>query len=747
MRLFTLALLIGICSLWWARQAIPLPGLWLCGCIVLCYNRWLPSWSKGLLVILLGFSLAHCNIDSQLKTHLPDTALAQVVTVVGDIVSLPEQLNYGKRFELKTRQIAEATAIYKLRLVWPGYSPVLAPGQRWRLQVKLKPPHGVSNPYGFSQTEWLFAHGIQATGYVIRASTNQLIDDSFWRAPLTRVRQYLAQQIERQLPNNSMIGLITALAVGVRDQITESQWQTMRGTGTNHLMAIAGLHIGFVAGSVMWLMNFLWRRWPAAMLWLPAQQAAAIAGLLAAIIYSALAGFALPTVRAVIMLAVFLMSLLWRRRLPPWQAFMLAMLVILILQPRSVMEMSFWLSFGAVGTILYAHYGRMAAGSGLWQWSKLQWIVAVGLLPLSVLFFHQIPIAGIIANSIAIPWVGFIVLPLSLIGTDLTPIFPLFAGCLLQLAVSALALMWHILEWIAAESWLQWYPAAPSIMVFIFSYIGILLLLAPRGMPTRWLGIVWLLPLFIWKPSAPIDNEVWMTLLDVGDATAMVVRTRHHILLYTAGIRHGSGLDLIATTIEPFLLSSGLNQVDVWIDNHRILRPDVSFEQRFKAVKIKHYLSNTALQKNNYCQQSLGWTWEGVNYQFLPMVQAGIAPCILQIKAGQQTWLILGELNKSQAVWLQMHKADLLPADLLITPGHGNSKTEVPALNAMIHPRYVFYSVAYLNRFHFPSAEVLANWQRLGAKVMTTAESGAIMIKTRLNASVPVITIYRGQGR
>src|SRR5690606_22353589 len=145
--------------------------------------------------------------------------------------------------------------------------------------------------------------------------------------------------------------LLEALTIGVRDGLDDEHWTVMRRTGTSHLMAISGLHVGLVSGLLFWLTRRLWTA-AGGSAYCPAPLVAAWAGLVGAFAYGALAGFSIPTLRAVLMVSVVLLALVWRRGLRPGQSLCLALVAVLVLDPLSVLEAGFWLSFAAVALLV-----------------------------------------------------------------------------------------------------------------------------------------------------------------------------------------------------------------------------------------------------------------------------------------------------------------------------------------------------------------------------------------------------------
>ena len=232
----------------------------------------------------------------------------------------------------------------------------LRPGERWQLTVRLKRPHGNANPHGFDYEAWLLERNIRATGYV-RQNPPQRLDEMVWRPDyvVERLRLGVRDSFAALLPadNYPWAGILVALVVGDQRAIQGDLWTTFNRTGTTHLMSISGLHVTMVAALFGLLAGSVWRRIPALALRLPAQRAALLAGCLAAFFYVLLAGFAVPAQRTLYMLLVAALAMGSGRVVAPSRTLSLALLVVLLIDPWAVLAAGFWLSFGAVGALLY----------------------------------------------------------------------------------------------------------------------------------------------------------------------------------------------------------------------------------------------------------------------------------------------------------------------------------------------------------------------------------------------------------
>jgi competence protein ComEC len=559
-----------------------------------------------------------------------------------------------------------------------------------------------------------------------------------WRYTIDRGRQWLSQQLATQLHGREMTaGLIPALSVGDRRGIGSDTWAVLRTTGTAHLLAISGMHIGLLAGLVYWLTCRLWRAMGGRfLLWLPAPRAGAIMASLAALLYAAMAGFSIPTQRALVMLLVVMLAV-WRLRpLQPGRTLAWALLVVLLLDPLAVLSAGFWLSFGAVALILYAMTGQLGRAARPLQWLRIQLWITLGLLPLMLLLFQQISLVAPLANLVAIPVISLLVVPLVLVASICSLFAPVAAGGLLSLVSSLLE--W-LMQWLGAlADWplshLQ--PVIPDGGSLLLLMAGILLLLVPRGLPGRVLAPVLLLPALLGQFPRPAPGQAWLTLLDVGQGLSAVVQTRSHLLVFDTGPRFSSGFDTGRAVLVPWLQQAGYRRIDVLVmshgDNDHIggLR---SVLARYPVTRLYTSVPGQILAEQvMLCQAGQQWQWDGVRFEILgpsgPMASENDAACVLRIVAGNQAALLPADIEKAGELKLLQQEAEKLPAVMLVAPHHGSLTSSTPAFVRAVHPKYVLYPVGYHNRYRFPRPEVVQRYARLGAGQYLSQEQGALKV-------------------
>nr|VFJ69433.1 MAG: competence protein ComEC [Candidatus Kentron sp. FM]VFJ70047.1 MAG: competence protein ComEC [Candidatus Kentron sp. FM]VFK18067.1 MAG: competence protein ComEC [Candidatus Kentron sp. FM] len=735
----------------------------------------------------MGFLWASFRAGVDLANVLPAALEGHDLAVEGIVVSLPVETGRKTRFLLDITEAPPPPCCptswgpgRRIRLDWYGSPPRLLPGERWRLTVRLKRPRGFRNPGGFDYEQWLFRQGIGATGYVRSAHGS---DQGNERLPggenlsLSRLRYRLARAIGEILEDThdgaspSYAGIVKALAIGVRDDMTQGQWTTLRVTGTAHLMAISGLHIGLVTTLLFFAARWLWVLFPGMVLRLPAQRLAAPVALAGALGYAALAGFSLPTQRALVMACVVMADLFWRRNTPPGFSLALALSAILLLDPLCVLSLGFWLSFAAVAVLLFAMTGRPSPDDswwrGLWRhWGRTQVVIAVGLLPLTVLFFHQHALVGPLANLLAIPWMGFVVMPLVLAGTCLVSLLPDLGALLLSGGERAIALLWPLLQGLESVDLVYRKGFAPPFWSVLAAGVGVFLLLLPRGMPGRWLGAVWLLPLFLVPPPRPAPGEVWFTLLDVGQGLAAVVRTREHVLVYDTGPAYSSGFDAGANVIVPFLEDQGIGSVDRVVISHSDADHAGGLKSFLAHFPVDGLFAGTSTPKGTVvsgaapgpvsgtelCRDGISWRWDGVGFRFLhpppgETARGNNGSCVLKVTTAAGTILLTGDIqDAAEGRLLRNHAADL-PVDILVVPHHGSNSSSGPAFLAAVQPRYALFPVGYRNRFVLPAEAVVERYRQAGARLFFSNRDGAIGFRLTPGEGISGPALYRQETR
>lgn len=749
MRSGTVAVLLGVlalCSLrelpaWaWALGLVP-------AAVLLAWRGGRPG--RLLACVLGGLLWAWWRAEGLLATELPAELEGETAVVVGVVRGLPKLGEGEARFELEPESLGlgrrSFSPLPRVSLAWLRGAPELWPGERWQFAVRLKRPSGQANPGGFDYERWLFQRGLRATGHVVPGYFSHRLEGprGSW---LARARAALRARIEAEVGGEPRAGMVAALAMGADDLITPGEWRVLNRTGTTHLISISGLHITLVASLAFALTRWAWSLTVLGPRALAAPRVAALGSLLAAVVYAALAGFSVPTQRALIMLAVGLAALVAGRRQPVSDWLAVALLLVLVWDPFAVLGTGTWLSFGSVAGILYvcaARRGRVV------RWRQGLWVhlaAALVMTPFLLWFFASNPLLSPLANLFAVPWVSFVVTPLALGGAALSLLAPALGGPLLGLAVTALQWLWPLLERLAELPGGQWVRPLPALWAVLACVLGVAVLLLPRGVPRRWLGAVWLLPVLAYPLERAPPGGFRFTLLDVGQGLAAVVETRRHVLVFDTGARFGPGLDAGRSVIAPFLRSRGWARVDRVVVSHLDLDHAGGLEGLREELTVAEVLapaeSLAALPGAGPCLSGARWTWDGVPFQLL---RAGLpgrgdndGSCVLRVGEGEGAVLLTADIEAGAERALVAQAGPALRAGVLVVPHHGSRTSSSETLIDAVRPRLALVAAGHRNRFGFPHAEVLARYQARGVEVLDTAAGGALSFDSGQSGPGPV---------
>lgn len=742
MRLFALCFFFGILLL---LQFHKLPGLWLFCLIPLflfLFYRFKVKFSFALILtgFLCGFLWALFRAEFILSQGLEKGLEGQKFIIQGVVVSLPEIKQHSSRFIFDVDQIKDETGQSiqrpgRVRLSWYRTREKIAPGETWQFKVKLKRPYGFMNPGGFDYEYWLFHQNIRATGYIVKGAENQFLDKQT-HLSVNVFRYRLKQQIEPLLRKYASGGLITGLILGDRSGMQQHQWEVLRNTGTSHLLAISGLHIGFIFALVFFLTKHIVSMQTRLLLYFPASYPAMILGLVAALFYAALAGFSLPTQRALIMLFCAVSVNLAGKQLPFTSILAMAFLFVLILDPFSILTPGFYLSFMAVGIILYGMSHRMGLPGLWWRWGRVQTIVALGLFPLTVFWFQSIAWLSIPANLIAIPVVSIFIVPLSLLATVCSFISTELSSMLFQFVDFIFQALWYFLQYLSQFNVVDWNGTTPGIPALVFALLGMAILFMPQGLPGRPLGLVCLLPLFFTQAERPRESEFWATFLDVGQGLSVFIETRNHSLLYDTGARFSPDFDLGQAVVVPFLLKNGISSLDRVIISHGDNDHVGGLDSVLDRIPVAELLASFNLQSRNItasrCLAGQHWRWDGIEFEILhpgmdrDFSDENNASCVLKISEGQSSLLLTGDIEKKTEISLVQQIPNKLSSKVLLVPHHGSKTSSTSRFIDHVRPDIAVIASGYRNRFGLPKKVIMQRYRERGIDTFITAQSGAI---------------------
>ncbi len=749
---FTLFFALGVWLLQQQETLPSLPAYWPLAALCLFLPRNARRDWQGLrlaLVLasatLLGFSYAAWVADGRLSDTLPPEWQGRDIMLTGVVAEMPRAHERGQRFAFDVETVATAGAHVPRRILLATYAASqqaageVHAGERWRFTVRLKQPHGTSNPHGQDFEAWMLERKLGATGYVHPKGEKQRLAQGVDGYGIERLRESVRDRFLQKMGDAPYAGVLVALAVGDQASIPFAQWQLFTRTGINHLMSISGLHITMLSGLFFALTYWLWRRSARLTLHFPARKAAALAGLFVALGYAMLSGFEIPAQRTLFMLGTFAAMLLLSRNVAPSQMLASALFVVLLVDPWAVLAPGFWLSFGAVTLIFYITANRLGQPHWLPTYARVQWGMMVGLIPPLLALFQQLSLVSPLANALAIPLVSLVVVPLTLLAV-LPPL-----DWLLPLAHWLLALCMEFLQWLDRLPVAVWVQHAPPAWSILLGVLGAAWVLAPRGFPLRWFGMILLLPMFMVVPQAPQADTARIVIFDVGQGLAVAVQTARHTLLFDTGPDYSGEADSGNRILVPAMRAMGFSRLDGLILSHADLDHVGGTASVLAALQpgwIKTSVSAAhplldGTGKVDPCRDGDAWNWDGVSFELLhPAAPAADdkkhdnnTSCVLRVGIGEQHLLLTGDIERAAEERLLAQHRDKLPASLLVAPHHGSKSSSTAEFVAAVAPAHVVFTAGYRNRFHHPHPATVRRYVQSGAKLWRSDEDGAILVE------------------
>jgi competence protein ComEC len=729
---------------------------------------------KLALSFMLGVAYGIFSGYQFLNNQLTNDLVAQDIFVEGKIIDLPEEdsrrqlftVLVTKAFEKQPDPNNKLPIVFKqfpkkIRLSSFGDVRVKT-GEHWRLLVKLKKPRGFVNPGGFDYQTFMLRGGLGAQGYLRDSLHNKLIQpqpDFSMDVLRYRLQQWLLSKSQ-----SAEQGILIALLVGDTSLVEKQRWDEMQKTGTNHLIAISGLHLGFFAIVGFFIGNLLGRfvqlMWRAC----PSMLVGYCFSISFALFYSVVAGLNIPTLRTLIMLAVVQWACIWRRSFRGADSLLFALVLVLLYDPLAAYDIGFWLSFGAVGMLIFCFSGRYRLPTHspkllpskkilywrahFYEFVKSQWVMFIGLLVPLAIFVHSSALLAPPANFIAIPLVTFFVVPCLILS----------AICHLASSsndnwVSGEDFFLHLAElglrWL--HQWLQWLlhvgdgKLNPLVnfnaWALPLALLSVLLILLPRGVGNKAVGFVGLAFAFIipLKPVSPLQ----MLVFDVGQGTAILLRTPHHQLLYDTGPAYSDKFDAGSALVVPYLHSQGLTHLDALILSHNDRDHSGGLAGVLSAIDVNELLlgepeklrsdktfSTKTLQQKKSCHEQLPWQWDQVTFQFLtwpisPSAKANNHSCVLLVEYQGHKILLTGDIEKEVERSL-LAQNSIEQVEVLLAPHHGSHTSSTQLFVERTKPNVVIYSAGYHNQHGHPHRDIKARYESVHAQPLNTAFNGAL---------------------
>ncbi len=697
--------------------------------LLLAARRWPARRTPALLLAAaaLGAGSTGWRAQQRLAERLAPALWGAELTLAGAVVGLPQRRAWGCSFVFAVHTAPRGVPP-RVLASWRAAPQAPCPlrgGERWRLRLRLQPVHGRANPGGFDAELQRFVQDIGAVASVRSGSREGA------GAGLDALRERLRERLQRALHGHAQAGAVAALALGDQGAVDAVAWARYRDTGVAHLFAISGLHIALLAAATGGVAARLWRRvrvfGRAAPLWLAAPTLGVRVRLLAALGYALLAGFGVPAQRALLMLAA--VAAAQRRGLrADWRQTMAwALAAVLLWEPWALLQAGFWLSFGAVAALFVASPPTRSRDAPPARWpraprwlreaTRAQLAVGVALAPLTVAFFQQIAWVSPLANAVAIPLVTLAVVPLALAG----------------LALLQALQPW--LEWL--QRWPRWALPLPPAPALLAAALAVPALLLPWGWRLRLGGAALLAPL-LWMPGGtpePGRLEVWIA--DVGQGSAVLVRTARHALLFDSG-PPGAGEQVLL----PLLRALGVARVDRVVLSHGDADHVGGAAELARALPSADLIGSLARGQTfgfasvRRCMAGQHWRWDDVEFSMLhppPGVspaRRNAASCVLRVAGDHGSVLLSGDIERAQELALAASGAQLR-VDLLLVPHHGSRGASSPALLRATRARVAAVQAGWRNRYGHPHAQALQRYAQQGIALHRTDLEGALRWQDR----------------
>lgn len=711
-----------------------------------------------LFAFLTGYFWEIVHIQDHLRHVLHTSVENKIITVKGYIVSVPTKNNHSQQFQFQTQygKVLLSWYTHTIKNAIP-----LIPGQQWQLTLKLKKPHGYRNPGSVDYDAWCFEENIMAKGYVIDNALykSELIAAPGWHHFINHIRQHLEQQWAPFQQHWSCLGVLLGLTLGLTHGITSAQWQVFIQTGTIHLMAISGFHIGLVAGIAYNAVNFLWRRITFLCERWPAQRAGALGAIFAGFIYALLAGFSIPTQRSLIMLSVFMGGILFRRQTQPWQCFRLSLLAVILWNPFAPLSRGFWLSFCAVGIILYVMDKKLignSMGNKLKQAVILQIQIFLGLMPVCLFWFSQVSVTSLWANLVAIPATGCVILPLALLAMLLSWM-PHVAINIMWLAEYSFEQLFRYLNYIGQDHAVIWYGSLNHVAYLCIGMLAMLLLLKKHYCLAGLLFLPLLIILYISRNNTLLQGEAYLSVLDVGQGLASVIQTQHHALVFDTGPKFSETFDTGKAVVLPYLRHEHIDVLDALIISHADLDHSGGLQSVLSGIPVKKVFVNhhKILHSAQLCQSHISWVWDGVRFEFLTRgleqqfdthARTNDTCCVLKISNAYHSILLPGDLEAQGEKILIREYGNALKTNLIVAGHHGSKTSSSLDWVNITMPHFAIMATGYLNRYHFPHPMIVGRYQAIGAQTASTSDCGMIgwlLPNTPADASISPLLCYQ----
>lgn len=689
----------------------------------------LPASSR---MFYLGILAYLCSLSWQYQrfNSAQHALLASVTPISGVIVDTPQHNTEYSQFRLKLD--TGPAAGYQVSLFWNHQARMpqqaaasvnsvkLQSGQRWQFSVRLRPVAGVANPAGFNREAHALLNSLLAQGSVLAQPEPMLLQQH------VSLRSRMVAQVERYIATLTSADILRALTVGER-QFDHLQWLGLQNSGLAHLLAISGLHIGLVFGwSLLLLRAIPWPlRWQSRRNVLVFSLAFALA-----LAYAWLAGFAIPTVRAIAALMLLVIVALLKRRLSYSHYWLLLCAGLLLLQPFYLLSKSFWLSVLAVAMIFLLLWLLPSKAKTLsekcWLFFRFHLLLTLMMTLLSIMMFNGSASVALLSNVLFVPWCSLLALPVLLI-TLVCSLLALPGTAYLWQLVDLL--FWPLHWWLAYcaqhNNWLA-LPDWPLVLLLLTTMLLLLCLLSRQ----RWLGALLSMLVLSCLLSVIRPAQWQLHIIDVGQGLSVLLQKGGRGVLYDAGPRYGEH-SATAAVVLPYLRQRGIRQLDYLILSHD--DADHTGDWPLLLAQYPNTQLITDIRHINHARpcKALPDDYLGASFKVLqapgPFSNKNDSSCVLLVQVAGWQILLPGDISRQVEKQLLQQYPDL-SAQVLLLAHHGSNSSSDFVFLHQLSPQLALNSASLFNRHQHPSADVTLRLATLGIPLVNTAQSGAIRL-------------------
>jgi competence protein ComEC len=431
-------------------------------------------------------------------------------------------------------------------------------------------------------------------------------------------------------------------------------------------------------------------------------------------------------------------------RWPLLPVLLAAAVVVTLFDPWALLQPGFWLSYVAVALLVVSEpasalpgpalVGRARLQAGIAAALRTQMVATVGLAPLSLVFFQQLSLVGFAANLVAIPVVTLLITPLALLGLLLPPLWPLGAWCVAQFDA--------YLQALNAAPWAVWQASAAPAWAVAAGLTGGLLAVLPLPWRMRLLAFPMMLPLLAPPVQRPPPGQIELLAADIGQGTAVLVRTAEHLLVYDTGPQFSRESDAGGRVLVPLLHARGERRVDLLMLSHRDtdhVGGAATLLRQMPVLAIRSSLADEhGLRQggppHDRCVAGQAWDWDGVHFSVLRPdpgdyernLKSNAMSCVLRVQpAAGPSVLLTGDLEAPQEALLVARDAAALKSELLLVPHHGSRTSSSAAFLDAVAPRVAVVQAGYRSRYGHPAPDVLARYAERGIEIVRSDQCGA----------------------